>query len=292
MSTFTTSLSNAKSGANYILWLRRQSATPSPFLYDDREDPDDEKTSGPAAINIIDLGFAYKQRADVQVIKNVQMQIDKGEFVACVGASGCGKSTMVSLLERFYDATSGCIEYNSSNINDLRTRTYRQKIALVQQEPTLLSGTLRENIAFGLEREPTDEQIEDACKQANIFDFVMSLPDGLATDCGSSGTQLSGGQRQRIAIARALIRKPKLLLLDEATSALDTESERVVQAAIEEASQQDMTTVAIADRLSTIKGADRIFVFSNGQIVESGDHRTLTQMGGMYYSMCLSQSLG
>jgi ATP-binding cassette subfamily B (MDR/TAP) protein 1 len=162
----------------------------------------------------------------------------------------------------------------------------------VQQEPTLLSGTLRENITFGLETEPTDEQVKDACEQANIWDFVMSLPDGLSTNCGRDETQLSGGQRQRIAIARALIRKPKLLLLDEATSALDTESERMVQAAIEQASQQNMTTVAIAHRLSSIKGADRIFVFSNGQIVESGDHKTLTDMRGMYYSMCLSQSLG
>jgi ATP-binding cassette subfamily B (MDR/TAP) protein 1 len=261
-------------------------------LNDDKEDLDNEKAGGPAAINVIDLEFAYKQRSDVKVIEGVQMQIEKGEFVACVGASGCGKSTMVSLLERFYDAISGRIEYNSTNINELYTKKYRHNIALVQQEPTLLSGTLRENIAFGLEVEPTDEQVGDACKQANIWDFVTSLPDGLATNCGSSGTQLSGGQRQRIAIARALIRNPKLLLLDEATSALDTESERIVQAAIEKASRQDMTTVAIAHRLSTIKGADRIFVFSNGQIVESGDHKTLIRLGGMYYNMCLSQSLG
>jgi ATP-binding cassette subfamily B (MDR/TAP) protein 1 len=219
------------------------------------------------------------------------MQIGRGESVACVGASGCGKSTMVSLLARFYDATSGRIEYTSTNISDLCPKRYRHDIALVQQEPTLLSGTLRDNIAFGLESEPTDEQVEDACKQANIWEFVTSLPDGLATKCGSSGTQLSGGQRQRIAIARALIRKPKLLLLDEATSALDTESEKMVQAAIEKASQS-MTTIAIAHRLSTIKGADRIFVFSNGRIVESGDHTTLTEMEGMYFNMCLSQSLG
>ncbi|THW62852.1 multidrug resistance protein 3 [Aureobasidium pullulans] len=291
VSTFTTSLSSARSGANYILWLRQQRSKPAPSLNDDKEDSDNEKAGGPAAINVIDLEFAYKQRSDVKVIEGVQMQIEEGEFVACVGASGCGKSTMVSLLERFYDATSGRIEYNSTNINELYTKKYRHNIALVQQEPTLLSGTLRENIAFGLDVEPTDEQVEDACKQANIWDFVTSLPDGLATNCGSSGTQLSGGQRQRIAIARALIRNPRLLLLDEATSALDTESERIVQAAIEKASRQDMTTVAIAHRLSTIKGADRIFVFSNGQIVESGDHKTLTQLGGMYYNMCLSQSL-
>lgn len=263
-----------------------------PLLRDDREVSDDEKSSGPAAVDVINLEFAYRQRPGVKVINGVQIQIDKGEFVACVGASGCGKSTMVSLLERFYQATSGHIEYNSINIDNLCPKNYRQNIALVQQEPTLLSGTLRENIAFGLEREPTDGEVEDACKQANIWDFVTSLPNGLATDCGSSGTKLSDGQRQRIAIARALTRSPKLLLLDEATSALDTESERIVQAAIEKASRRDMTTIAIAHRLSTTKRADRIFVFSNGRIIESGDHRTLTQLGGMYYNMCLSQSLG
>ncbi|THV65689.1 multidrug resistance protein 3 [Aureobasidium pullulans] len=292
VSTFTTSLSNARSGANYILWLRQQRAKPVPLLRDDREVSDDEKSSGPAAVDVINLEFAYRQRPGVKVINGVQIQIDKGEFVACVGASGCGKSTMVSLLERFYQATSGHIEYNSINIDNLCPKNYRQNIALVQQEPTLLSGTLRENIAFGLEREPTDGEVEDACKQANIWDFVTSLPNGLATDCGSSGTKLSDGQRQRIAIARALTRSPKLLLLDEATSALDTESERIVQAAIEKASRRDMTTIAIAHRLSTTKRADRIFVFSNGRIIESGDHRTLTQLGGMYYNMCLSQSLG
>lgn len=292
VSTFTTSLSSARSGANYILWLRQQRSKSAPRSRDDEEDADNEKTSGPAAVDVIDLEFAYEQRPDVKVIKSVQMQIQKGEFVACVGASGCGKSTMVSLLERFYDATSGRIEYNSTNVNTLCTKRYRNNIALVQQEPTLLSGTLRENVAFGLELEPTDQQVQDACKKANIWEFVTSLQDGLATNCGSSGTQLSGGQRQRIAIARALIRNPKLLLLDEATSALDTESERLVQAAIEEASRQEMTTIAIAHHLSTIKGADRIFVFDNGEIVESGDHKALIQLGGMYYNMCLSQSLG
>jgi ATP-binding cassette subfamily B (MDR/TAP) protein 1 len=292
VSAFTTNMSAARSGANYILWLRQQKSGVQSSSEGDREDTDEEKPTDPAAIDIVDLEFAYQQRPHVNVIKGVNMHIEKGEFIACVGASGCGKSTMVSLLERFYDATSGRIEYNSSDISKLCTRRYRQNIALVQQEPTLLSGTLRENIAFGLETEPTDEQVKDACEQANIWDFVISLPDGLATNCGRDGTQLSGGQRQRIAIARALIRKPKLLLLDEATSALDTESERMVQSAIEQASQQSVTTVAIAHRLSTIKGADRIFVFSNGQIVESGDHKTLTDMRGMYYSMCLSQSLG
>ena len=197
---------------------------------------------------------------------------------------------MISLLERFYDPLSGRITSDDQPITDLCPRKYRRDISLVQQEPVLYQGSVRDNIAMGVETEVTDAQIMAAARQANIHDFVASLPDGFATRCGSRGTQLSGGQRQRIAIARALLREPRLLLLDEATSALDTESERVVQAALETA-KSGRTTIAVAHRLSTIKDADNIIVFAKGRIVESGTHKDLLAQRGIYYEMCLGQSL-
>lgn len=218
------------------------------------------------------------------------MQIKPNSFAAFVGASGCGKSTIISLLERFYDPSSGCIKFDENDISKLCPREYRRRVALVQQEPTLYQGSIRDNIAMGLETEATQEQIEEAARQSNVFTFISSLPDGFNTLCGSRGTQMSGGQRQRIAIARALIRAPKLLLLDEATSALDTDSEKVVQEALEKASS-GRTTVAVAHRLSTIKNASVIFVFGRGKVLESGTHAQLLAKKGIYYEMCLAQSL-
>lgn len=232
--------------------------------------------------------------------------MEPGQFVAFVGASGCGKTTMIGLLERFYDPTRGILCYDGKDVSSIHLGQYRSEIALVQQEPVLYQGSIRENILMGLDdskiREGVpEEQVLQACRQANIETFVSSLPDGLNTACGSQGLQLSGGQRQRIAIARALIRKPRLLLLDEATSSLDTESERIVQEALEAAAKGETdeggtptrlrTTVAVAHRLSTIKGADKIFVFAEGRIVESGSHEDLLGRRGMYYDMCLGQSL-
>lgn len=197
---------------------------------------------------------------------------------------------MISLLERFYDPVTGCINCDDLNLCDLDPRKYRNGISLVQQEPVLYQGSVRDNIAMGTEKQVTDTEVEAAAKQSNIHDFVASLPEGFATLCGNRGTQLSGGQRQRIAIARALIREPRLLLLDEATSALDTESEKVVQAALEKA-KSGRTTIAVAHRLSTIKDADMIIVFARGRIVESGTHQELLSRRGVYYEMCLGQSL-
>ena len=163
-------------------------------------------------------------------------------------------------------------------------------MSLVQQEPTLYQGSIRENIGIGLEYEPSDEELNEACRQSNALEFVSSLPEGLSTPCGTKGLQFSGGQRQRIAIARALIRKPRLLLLDEATSALDTQSERIVQQTLDQAASQ-RTTIAVAHRLSTIRHADEIFVFANGKIAEQGTHEELQRLRGRYYEMCLAQSL-
>lgn len=202
---------------------------------------------------------------------------------------------MISLLLRFYDTTSGSIRLDDVAINNLNPRTYRGELALVQQEPTLYQGTIRENISLGLEEdgeEATDERILDACHQANIHEFITSLPSGLDTLCGTRGISLSGGQRQRIAIARALVRNPRILVLDEATSALDTENEKIVQNAILEAAKQgNRITVAVAHRLSTIKDADCILVLKDGVVVEMGSHAELLAMEGMYAEMCDAQSL-
>ncbi|EOA86237.1 uncharacterized protein SETTUDRAFT_28633 [Exserohilum turcica Et28A] len=270
--SYTTSLTKAATAANYVFWLRRlkpaveQDASRPPF--------EDEKDKGPAHIGVQDVAFAYQSRPHAKVLEGINVDVQPGQFIALVGASGCGKSTMVSLFERFYDPITGSITCDKRSLTELCPRKYRRHVSLVQQEPVLYQGSVRDNIAMGMEGDAMDAQVEKAAKQSNIFDFVKSLPEGFATMCGSRGTQLSGGQRQRIAIARALIREPRLLLLDEATSALDTESERVVQSALEEA-QSGRTTVAVAHRLSTIKDADTIFVFAKGRIVESGTHQEL-----------------
>lgn len=210
------------------------------------------------------------------------------------------------MLERFYDPSTGTIRIGSSALTSLNPRLYRREVALVQQEPTLFPGSIRENIALGIDDltaqdsetsnalAPTvpDSTIEAALRAANAWDFVSSLPEGLATPAGANGTQLSGGQRQRIAIARSLVRQPRILLLDEATSALDTESEKVVQAALAEAAKDgDRITVAVAHRLSTIKDADVICVFYGGRIAEIGTHAELVAQGGMYRKMCEAQAL-
>lgn len=233
-----------------------------------------------------------------------EFQAKKGQFVALVGASGCGKSTVVALLERFYDPSSGSIIIDDSAVTSLNPRLYRRLVTLVPQEPILFDGSVRENIALGVDRSddaqtPTeapqpvpDADIEAALRSANAWDFVSSLPEGVNTQVGATGSQFSGGQRQRIAIARALVRNPKVLLLDEATSALDTESEKIVQNALDEASKSgDRITFAVAHRLSTIKGADMICVFYRGRVVEAGTHASLIAQGGMYKKMCEAQAL-
>jgi ATP-binding cassette subfamily B (MDR/TAP) protein 1 len=204
---------------------------------------------------------------------------------------------MISMLERFYDPVSGQINIDSTALANMNPWLYRSQVALVQQEPTLYPGTIRENISMGAPTNDdttiSEDDIEAACRAANAWEFISSLPNGLNTPCGPNGTQLSGGQRQRIAISRALLRNPHLLLLDEATSALDTQSERVVQDALNEAtSQGDRITIAVAHRLSTIRHADIICVFDGGRIVESGTHEQLLARGRLYPKMCEAQNLG
>lgn len=282
---YSTSLTKAGGAANYILWLR----TLKPTIRDDPQNKH-QGPEGEGAVALEEVEFRYRQRDATRVLRGISMTIEPGQFVAYVGASGCGKSTLIALLERFYDPTSGRICLAGKDISQMSPRLYRAQLSLVQQEPTLYQGSVRENVSLGLEFEPSDAQITEACRKANALDFVVSLPEGFDTPCGSRGMQFSGGQRQRIAIARALVRNPKILLLDEATSALDTQSERLVQAALDEAAMS-RTTIAVAHRLSTIRHADVIFVFANGKIAEMGTHAELQRLKGRYYEMCLAQSL-
>jgi ATP-binding cassette subfamily B (MDR/TAP) protein 1 len=198
---------------------------------------------------------------------------------------GCGKSTTISLLERFYDPTHGTILFNSQSISTLSPSAYRSQLALVSQEPTLYEGTIRDNVALSV-NSATDADIETACRDAQIHDFITSLPSGYSTRLGPKGMSLSGGQKQRLSLARALLRKPKLLLLDEATSSLDSESEKLVQEAIERAAGEGgRTVIAVAHRLATIQKADVIFVMGSGKVLEKGDHQSLLRKRGVYWQM-------
>ncbi|EHK18823.1 uncharacterized protein TRIVIDRAFT_80699 [Trichoderma virens Gv29-8] len=238
-----------------------------------------------------DVHFRYPTRPEQPVLRGLNLTVQPGQYVALVGASGCGKSTTIALLERFYDPLSGGVYIDGKEISTLNLNEYRSHIALVSQEPTLYQGTIKENILLGTaDPDVTDEAVELACREANIYEFIMSLPEGFNTIVGSKGTLLSGGQKQRIAIARALIRHPKILLLDEATSALDSESEHVVQAALDKAAK-GRTTIAVAHRLSTIQKADVIYVFNQGRIVEAGTHAELMKKNGRYAELVKLQSL-
>ncbi|XP_078519721.1 ATP-dependent translocase ABCB1 [Lissotriton helveticus] len=229
--------------------------------------------------------FNYPTRPDVQVLQGLNVKVKKGQTLALVGSSGCGKSTSVQLLERFYDPHSGELLLDGQDVKNLNIQWLRAQMGIVSQEPILFDCSISENIAYGdNSREVSFEEIQEAAKEANIHTFIESLPNGYNTRVGDKGTQLSGGQKQRIAIARALVRKPKLLLLDEATSALDTESEKVVQEALDKA-RRGRTCIVIAHRLSTIQNANKIAVIQNGQVVEQGTHQELLEQKGVYFTL-------
>lgn len=193
-------------------------------------------------------------------------------------------------MASFYEVQKGKILCNGSNISELDVREYRKMVSLVAQEPTLFQGTIKENILLGVEESTSTETLHQTCRDAEIHDFIMSLPEGYQTDVGTKGIALSGGQKQRIAIARALIRDPKILLLDEATSSLDSESEKLVQAAFERAGK-GRTMVVVAHRLATVQNADVIFVLGEGKVLETGDHNQLLRKRGVYYQMVSLMSL-
>ncbi|KAF9557590.1 P-loop containing nucleoside triphosphate hydrolase protein [Agrocybe pediades] len=244
-------------------------------------------------IRLDNVHFRYPTRRGVRVLRGLTLDVKPGTYVALVGGSGSGKSTVIQLIERFYDPIMGEVTIDGENIAELNVQEYRKHIALVSQEPTLYSGTIRFNILLGAPGDHSDitqEDIEDACRDANVLDFIQGLPQGFDTEVGGKGSQLSGGQKQRIAIARALLRKPKVLLLDEATSALDSTSEKVVQAALDQAAK-GRTTIAIAHRLSTIQNADKIYFIKDGVVSESGTHDQLLERRGDYYEFVRLQAL-
>ncbi|KAJ9051134.1 hypothetical protein DSO57_1007559 [Entomophthora muscae] len=251
----------------------------------------DSEEFGEIAFNQVQ--FSYPTRLHIPSLRGISFQARRGQYIALVGPSGCGKSTSIGLIERFYDVIHGSITLDGVDIRALHLPSYRDHIALVGQEPALFNLSIKDNILMGARTygpTPDMDDVITAAKASNIHDFIMSLPNNYNTMVGGKGTHLSGGQKQRIAIARALIRDPQILLLDEATSALDAESEKVVQAALDRASQ-GRTTIAIAHRLSTIKNADLILVMKDGLIVERGTHQELVDLNGLYAEMAIQQSL-
>ena len=277
----------AHAAANHILHLRKQK--PPINSSSGMQLPSDLTET---AIEFKNVRFAYPSRPEFNVLQGMNFKIHRGQTVGIVGASGCGKTTVITLLERFYDIASGQILIHGQPLSSLDIKSYRSTVGLVSQDTTLYQGSIRENILLGIrdDGDISEETLIQACKDANIHTFINSLPEGYSTDAGSRGLALSGGQRQRLAIARALVRDPTILLLDEATSALDTQSEGLVQTALEMAAK-GRTTVAVAHRLSTVRNADCIFVLDAGRVVEAGSHAELVRKRGRYWDMVQAQSL-
>ncbi|CAF1420960.1 unnamed protein product [Rotaria sordida] len=240
-------------------------------------------------INFSNVHFSYPSRSDVKILNGISFDVKRGQTIALVGSSGSGKSTCVQLLQRFYDSDSGSVSVDGHQVTEYNLKWLRQHIGVVSQEPILFQATIRENILFGRDT-ATDVEVQQAAKMANAHDFIMTLPDKYETRVGERGATLSGGQKQRIAIARALIRDPQILLLDEATSALDNESEKIVQEALDRAAE-GRTTLVIAHRLSTIRNADKIIVIHKGNVVEEGDHESLMNTRGTYFTLVEQQNL-
>ena len=250
-------------------------------------------------ITLGDVKFNYPSRPDVPIVKGINITFTAGETAALVGASGSGKSTIISLIERFYDPLSGSVKLDGVDIRDLNVKWLRSQIGLVSQEPTLFATSIRGNVAHGLintpyEHLPEEEKfklIKEACIKANADGFISKLPNGYDTLVGERGFLLSGGQKQRVAIARAIVSDPRILLLDEATSALDTQSEGIVQDALDKAAA-GRTTITIAHRLSTIKDADCIYVMGEGLVLEKGTHtELLADENGAYSRLVNAQRL-
>ena len=232
-------------------------------------------------VAVKDVSFSYKEGAPA--LSHVSLEASPGQLVAFVGPSGAGKSTIANLIPRFYEVDEGVIEIDGHDVRDVTLNSLREQIGIVPQETMLFSSSVRENIRYG-RLEATDEEVEEAARAANAEEFILQLPQGYETKIGERGLNLSGGQRQRIAIARAILKNPRILILDEATSALDTESEKIVQAALDKL-MVGRTSFAIAHRLSTIFNADCIYVIDGGHIVEQGTHAELLAAGGLYSTL-------
>ena len=238
------------------------------------------------------VSFSYPTKNDVQIFKNLSFNIPTGKVVAFVGYSGSGKTTITSLIQRFYETNEGEIKINSINIKDLDLKWLRKNIGVVSQEPILNSGSIKENILYGVD-DYSEDLFKSVCKLSTVDTFVENkelFPDGYDTICGERGAILSGGQKQRIAIARALIKNAKIMIFDEATSALDSENELMVQNSIDNiVKNKNITTIIIAHRLSTVKNADCIYVLDKGKICEFGTHQELIKKNGIYKNLIQNQ---
>lgn len=248
-----------------------------PDIQDEKDAIELEDVKG--AVSFTDVAFRYNDKSDY-VLKNINLQVKPGEYLALVGTSGAGKTTLCSLIPRFYEINKGEIKIDDHNIREIKMRSLRSKIGIVQQDVYLFTGTILDNIRYGRPN-ATDEEIIEAAKQANAHEFISQLPEGYLTDIGQRGVRLSGGQKQRLSIARVFLKNPPILIFDEATSALDNESEKVVQDSLE-ALAKNRTTFVIAHRLSTIKNAKRILVLSTDGIIESGNHQELMELNQTY----------
>ncbi|MCI8956907.1 MAG: ABC transporter ATP-binding protein [Eubacterium sp.] len=248
------------------------------------KDKDNAKEIGKVRGNIIfdDVSFRYNDNAH-RVLKHIDLSIDAGSYIALVGSSGAGKSTLCNLIPRFYEVTSGRILIDGHDIREVKLKSLRDNIGMVQQDVYLFAGTIYENIKYG-RPDATEEEVIEAAKEANAYDFIMSLPNGFNTDIGQRGIKLSGGQKQRLSIARVFLKNPPILIFDEATSALDNESEKIVQESMEKLAK-NRTTLVIAHRLSTIRNAEKILVLTDKGIEEEGTHAELMIKHGIYYDL-------
>jgi ATP-binding cassette subfamily B protein/subfamily B ATP-binding cassette protein MsbA len=253
----------------------------------DKPDRRDAKDA-PALVSRIEFeGVEFEYREGRPVVRDFNLDVPGGSVVALVGRSGAGKTTVTDLAARFHDPTRGRILVNGTDIRDFRLRTYRDLLAIVQQDVFLFDGSVHDNIAYG-RHDATRAEVLDAAQRANAHEFIVKLPEGYETFVGERGVKLSGGQQQRLAIARAILKSPQILILDEATSNLDTESEQLIQASMADL-LAERTTFVIAHRLSTIRRADLILVMEEGVVVERGSHQELMRERGGYYEMVLRQ---
>ncbi|MES1911089.1 MAG: hypothetical protein MHM6MM_003577 [Cercozoa sp. M6MM] len=270
----------ASTAKDRIFYMVDRSSPLDPNVEEGRTEP---LTGG--AIEFEDVKFAYPTRPESQVLKGLSFAVPSGCTLALVGQSGSGKSTIVSLLQRFYDVTGGSVKVDGVDVRDMNIQALRRTFGYVQQEPQLFNVSIAENLRYA-KPDATQEEMEAAAKAANIHETIIGFQNGYATIAGERGSKLSGGQRQRIAIARAILRNPTIMLLDEATSALDSESERVVQEALDNLmNDSSRTTVVIAHRLSTIRAADAILVMDSGRFVEMGTHEELMEARGYYFNL-------
>lgn len=233
------------------------------------------------------VSFAYSDEPDVMVLKDVSFKVKQGETIALVGPTGAGKSTVINLISRFYNATRGRVLVDDTDVKSVTLKSLREQMGIMTQDNFLFSGTIKDNIRYG-KLDATDEEIVEAARSVHAHDFISKLEKGYDTEINERGTRLSNGQRQLIAFARTMISKPQILILDEATSSIDTHTEALVQQGIE-AMLAGRTSFVIAHRLSTIKNADRIFVIDDGQIKESGSHDELLAAKGAYYKLYAAQ---